>query len=85
MNINEMHKRLEDIKGMGLSIGDPKHGDFVLYVKVYERLAEFVTKLILHHIPFVVSEDGVVYRTVWVKEEHAQQLYSVNYGMFVDD
>ena len=86
MTINEMYKKVQDIKGMGLEIGDPEHGDFILYAKVYERLPEFTHKLVLHNIPFMVDSQrsNDTYRKVWVKEEHAQQLYSVDYGMTVD-
>ncbi len=87
MNINEMNKRIQDIKGMGLGIGDPKHGDFVLYAKVYEKLPEFIGKMIRHNIPFMVEPQWKDnnYRKIWVKEEHAHKLYSVSYGMTVDD
>jgi hypothetical protein len=86
MTIDEMKKRVKDIEGMGLSIADPHSGRFVLYVKVYERLPEFMELLSQHKIPFVVGDVGSDdYRTVWVKEKHAKALYSVNYGMSVDD
>jgi hypothetical protein len=90
MDINEMQKRIKDIEAMGLSIGDPKHGDFILYAKVYNRLTEFIHKIIQHNIPFMVdSLDGDPYHRVWVKEEHAHQLHSVKskgpYMMPVDD
>lgn len=94
MDINEMQKRVKDIEGMGLSIGDPTldmetrytHGNFVLYAKVHNRLIEFIRKIVQHNIPFMVdSIDGDPYHRVWVKEEHAHQLYSVHYDMFVGD
>lgn len=89
INLSEAKQAVDQIKGMGLSIGTSLK-DFILYADVLQREAVGVIEALLAQArPFMVEsvigpgKQGPMKR-IWVQQIDANMLYSVIYDLTAD-